>query len=233
MHDLIGGGQILFHQHRRQREHVADIVEAVAHFVVRKVLRIVIHVHQVVNGISILFAIQAADGDPAGILLVAALGRRELAVDEFQNEIALIVARLRLLLRRHIAGFQLLGHFFPDLPVLGELRIVSVIGQIQIALMLLRVMAGEAVVLEHRLDMAGQRHRPLRRRRGVRSVRRPGIPAKNGEGRERGHDGRIWDLKGHQQRNSQTSQQHYNRDCLGALGVVCRKPRRDPVPMNR
>ena len=34
--DLLGGSQVFLHQHRRERQHVADVVEAVAGIVRRK-----------------------------------------------------------------------------------------------------------------------------------------------------------------------------------------------------
>ena len=169
LRDLLSGGEILFHEHRRQREHVADVVEAEANFVVRKILRLVIDPDQIADGVLVFLAIQPADRHLARIARAGALRLRELAVDVVQHGLALRLGRLRFLLGRHLARFDQLHHLLPNLAVFLELRVLRVGQQIQIALLLFVVVTIEAEFLKHRLDVLPQRHRSsrrLRRRKG-------------------------------------------------------------------
>ncbi len=68
---LLGGGQIHFQQNGRGREHVADVVEPVADVVGRKLIRRTqVEAEQVANGVVVLGAIEATDGDSPGTAVV-------------------------------------------------------------------------------------------------------------------------------------------------------------------
>ena len=71
--DLARGREVALQQHRRDREHVADIVEAVAGIIGGKqrgeVHRAGVHRDQVADGVGIFGAVEAMDGRPAGIEL--------------------------------------------------------------------------------------------------------------------------------------------------------------------
>ena len=62
------GGEVLLHQHRRDRQHVADVVEAVAEIVGGKVLLgAEFDAQQIADGVGVFGAIQAAGRDAAGV----------------------------------------------------------------------------------------------------------------------------------------------------------------------
>ena len=65
-HDLFGGGDLSFHEERRQGKHIADIVKAVADVIGEKILgRIEVNAHQIADGVAILDAIEPPHGDSA------------------------------------------------------------------------------------------------------------------------------------------------------------------------
>ena len=107
------------------------------------------------------FAVQPADRHLAGVDRAVAIRLRELAVDELDHQIPLRVARLRLLLRRHVAPFHHLGHLFPHLAVFLDLRVVHHRKEVHVTLLLFVVVAIEAVLLQHGLDVILERHRPF------------------------------------------------------------------------
>ncbi len=172
--DLLGGVHEFLHEHRRNREHVGDVVEAEADLVIREVVRLEVHVHQLGDGPLVLVAIQPAHGHAAGVFLERAIDLRQLAVEEMDDQVALVVGRLRLFLRRHVAGRERGDDLLPSLAILLELRVLRQRDQVDIALLLVGVVAIEAELLEHRLnvrakgDRAGLRGR-LRRRRQARA----------------------------------------------------------------
>ena len=66
--DAIGGDQVLLQERRREREHVAVVVEAVAGVVLREVLgQAQIDSEQVAHRVVVFGAVQAASGDAAGV----------------------------------------------------------------------------------------------------------------------------------------------------------------------
>ena len=68
MNHLLGGGKILFHQDGREREHVADGVEAIAGIVLRKILRgIGVDGQQIANRVVVFLAVETAGGNAAGL----------------------------------------------------------------------------------------------------------------------------------------------------------------------
>ena len=118
-HDLFRSRQILLEQHRRQREDIADVVEAVAHFIQREICgRLEVHAHQVTDGIVELRAVEAADGDAPGVHRPIAVKLRKLLLNEEHQLLAIRLARLGLLFGRHLARLQHVAHGFPDLSVL-------------------------------------------------------------------------------------------------------------------
>ncbi len=115
--DFFGGGEVLFHEDRRHGEHVADVVEAVADVVGGEVVgRVEGDADEVADGVVVFGAVEAADGDPAGVLgAVGAIGLEHIGVEPGVNGVEFGLGRFRLALRRHHAAAEVLRHFFPDL----------------------------------------------------------------------------------------------------------------------
>ena len=76
--DLLRRVQVLLHQHRRNREHVADIVEAVAQVVGGEVLlRTEIHRQQVADGVGVFRPVEPPRSHVAGIALPERTGHKQ------------------------------------------------------------------------------------------------------------------------------------------------------------
>ena len=66
--DLLGGIQVFLHQQRREREHVADVVEPVAHVVGGEIGGgVELDAQQVANGIGVLGTVETPDRHPPRI----------------------------------------------------------------------------------------------------------------------------------------------------------------------
>ena len=77
-HDRFGRREVALQQHRREREHVADVIEPVAHVVRREVLRRVeVDPDEVANGVVVLVAVEPPHRHPAGVGLGGAVVRLE------------------------------------------------------------------------------------------------------------------------------------------------------------
>src|SRR4029450_7258458 len=66
--DLFRGGEVFLHQHGRHRQHVADVVEALARVVDGEVLvGAEVHAKQVADGVGVFGAVQASQRDAARV----------------------------------------------------------------------------------------------------------------------------------------------------------------------
>ena len=66
--DFLGGGEVLFHQDGREREDVADVVEAVAGVVGGEIGGgLEVDGEEIADGVVVFEAIEAAGGDAAGV----------------------------------------------------------------------------------------------------------------------------------------------------------------------
>src|SRR5262249_10746290 len=100
-------------------------------------------------GVVVFGAIEAADGDAARIGPCAVTAQNLLA-DPGADFLALLPRGLRLVLRRHLVGFEILQHLLEDGAILDGRRFVRVDPQIQVALFLFAV-AAVAILGEDRL----------------------------------------------------------------------------------
>ena len=151
--DPLSRGQIFLHQDRREREHIADVVEAVAGIVGRKIgCGLEVHTQQIADGVVIFDAIEAPGGDAAGVGLHVAIQARELRLKPTRYRCNLFGSRNRQSLRRHLAGAQFLHYFFPDFSVLQRGPGVAISLEIEPADFQFRVMAKDAIASEERLD---------------------------------------------------------------------------------
>jgi hypothetical protein len=187
----LGRGHVPLHQHRRQREHVGDRVEAVARVVLREVVgRTQVHAEQVADGVVVLGAVQPADGDPSRVERRACIDAQQFGANPADH--ALDVGRVRTLfvLGRHLARPQLLHHQLERVGMRGNGVGRRKLLQVHVALLATVVVAVVAGVrekgLDDRLEALDIGHRSRHRRRRVRGRTRP----LRGGHRHETHDGR-------------------------------------------
>ena len=107
LHDALGGGQVALQEQRRQGQHVADVVEAVADVVGGEVLgRLEIDADEVADGVVVFDAVEPADGDPARIAFAGAIGTIEDGGDGAGELLDVGDVGPRPALRRHFARLQ-------------------------------------------------------------------------------------------------------------------------------
>ena len=86
--DPLGGRQVLLHEHGRDGQDVADVVEALAGIVGGEVLlRAKLHAQQVAYGVGVLVPVQAVGRDPAGVGLGIAVRLGEFTLDVFHQRV--------------------------------------------------------------------------------------------------------------------------------------------------
>jgi hypothetical protein len=107
--------QIALEQHRRHRQHVADIVESVSGIVVRKcVRRLQVQSDQVANRIVVFGTIESPDRHPSGIG-IRRVNRMDCVIDPLDESRALLCRRLLLFCRRHQPVVDVEHDPIPDL----------------------------------------------------------------------------------------------------------------------
>ena len=139
----------------RERQHVADVIEAVAGIVGREVGgEILVEEEQVADGVIKLESVEAANRDVARVRLRLRDGVGEqlmnggLQVHDFGRR-----GTDFLLHRRHLAGDDLIDDLAPDALVAEEAGVVLEGLEVEVALFLLGVVAIRAVLIEEGLDV--------------------------------------------------------------------------------
>ena len=151
--DALRRRHVLLHQRRRQREHVRDVVEAVAGVVLREVVRRPqVDTQQVPDRVVVFRAVQPSRGDAAGIRRGHPVDPRELALEPRGDRLALVLVGLGLVGRRHLALAQLEHDLVPALAMIDQRRDRRHRLEVQIVLVLLVAVAGDAGLREERLD---------------------------------------------------------------------------------
>ena len=183
--DPLGRRHVLLHEHGRDGQDVADVVEALAGIVGGEVfLRAELHVQQVANGVGVLSAVQAVGRDPARVGFGVAVRLVEFTLDVLDQSVDLRL-RPRLAFGRHFPGTELLQNRLPAFPLIGQRRrrqerrgVKAARGQLAAVALGTRVFQnGRDGLLESR----GARYRrPLRGRR----------QRGNGRGQDPGHGNR-------------------------------------------
>ncbi len=179
--------QVLLQQHRRERKHVADVVETVAGIVGRKVVgRLEIDADQIADRIVVFGAVEPVDGDGARIRVVR-VEMEKFVLDPAADGVALGLRRLQIgVIRRHLLGVDPLHHRFPDLGVVVHRPDVLIAVERHVALVLAVAVALVAVLLEERPDVGLEGGR----RTGQRGARAGGADgAAEPEEPEGGQDG--------------------------------------------
>ena len=150
---LVGGGDVFLHQQRRDREHVADVVEAVAGVVGGEdVLGVEFHAEQVVNRVLVFGAVQPADGHAAGVG-AGGVELEDFLLDPGLNFPLLVGRQLVLVGWRHHLAAEISPDRQPVLAV-GEVggQVLELVHR-ELALGHALAVAGKAVGLQQRDDL--------------------------------------------------------------------------------
>ena len=151
--DSLGGQQVPLHQHRRHREHVADVVEPVARVVLRKVVgRTEVDAEQIADGVVVFGAVQPPDRHPARIGHGRPVNALEFEVDPARHGGQRVGMRSRIVFRRHLAGADLGERLLPQVRVARDRVHRLKRREVQPAALATVVVARKAGVFEKRLD---------------------------------------------------------------------------------
>ena len=173
--DLLRGDHVLLEQHRRQRQHVGDVVEAIPGIVLREVVGGThVDAEEIADGVVVFGPIEAARGDAARVGRRDALEPVEFLLDPACDRLDVLRVGPLLVLRRHLAGPELEQHVLDVVDV--HANRVGAVETLEVhpALLPAIVVAVGAVLLEEGLDDGVERgaiglpvgRRRARRRRG-------------------------------------------------------------------
>ena len=158
---------VLLHQDGRERQHVGDVVEPVPGIVLREVVgRPDVDAEQFLDRVVVLGAVEAARGHPARIGRRSGVDTLQLAREPRRDGLALLLGRLFLFERGHLAAAQLADDLVPLVAMFDERRARGERLKVEVVLLLLVPVAGEAVLGEERFDdgiEAGRRRGPVPR----------------------------------------------------------------------
>ena len=151
--DAVRGRHVLLHQHRREREDVGDVVEAVSGIVLREVV-CGAHVdgQQLLDCVVVFGAVEAARGHPAGVRRGRGIDTLQLAGQPRRHGLALLFGRLLFFERRHLAAPELAHDLVPLITMFDERRARLERLEVEVVLLLLLAVAGEAVLGEEGFD---------------------------------------------------------------------------------
>ncbi len=160
---LAGGADVSLQQHRRNAQHVGDVVEPVGRVVGRQQRgRVDLQRQQVADGVGVLGAVEPVHE------LAARIGTRgggpvQRGAQPADQPLARGAVGLRNALRRHHAHAHLADHLLPDVRCLGRLGEIQAFER-QTAGLGAGVMAGDAVLLDGGAVGRSGRGRVLSRR---------------------------------------------------------------------
>ncbi len=117
----VGRRDVLLHQHRGQRQHVRDVVEAVARIILREVVGWPdVYAEQVPDGVVVLGAVEPACRHPAGVGRSHPIDPFELAFQPLGDRLTPLFLRLLLLEGRHLAAAEDRGDVLPLLAMVDQ-----------------------------------------------------------------------------------------------------------------
>ena len=154
--DRLGGGQVLLQQQRRERQHVADVVEPVTDVIVGEVGRgLEVDADEIADRVVILGPVEPADRDAAVIARPGAVAPAEHVVDRPGRQLGFRGAWPRPTLRLgwHLARPDHLDDVFPDFAVLHQRLLVVILVEHQVAFTLAAAVAGVAMLGQERNDI--------------------------------------------------------------------------------
>ena len=139
----------------RERQHIADVIEAVARVVGREVGgEILVEEAEVADRVVELRAVEAADGHVARVGLGFRDGGGEQLMDRGLEALDLSGGRAGLLLGRgHLAGRDLVDDLAPDALIAEEAGVVLEGLEIEVALLEFGVVAIVAILVQERHDI--------------------------------------------------------------------------------
>ena len=144
---------VLLHQDGRERQHVGDVIEPVPGIVLREVVgRPDVDAEQFLDRVVVLGAVEAARGHPARIGRRSGVDALQLAREPRRDGLALLLGRLFLFERGHLAAAQLADDLVPLVAMFDERRARSERLEVEVVLLFLVPVAGEAVLGEERFD---------------------------------------------------------------------------------
>ena len=159
--DLSGRRHVALEQRRRQRQHVGDVVEAVARIVGRQQrANVDLEREEIPHGVRVLGAVQPMDDRPSGIRVRRAV-RVERRLDPTGDRVIRRPIRPRQPDRRHRAAAQPRGDFFQGARILGDVIEIEGIER-EIRGRALLVVAADAVAIERRPTALSEANGPLR-----------------------------------------------------------------------
>lgn len=160
--DLLGCSQVLLHQQRREREHVADVVEPVAHVVGGEIGGgVELDPQQVADGVGIFRTVQTPDRHPARIGGAGRVGLAERGFEPGVYRVIFRVFRPAVVLGRHLASAEHSEHLAPCRLVLRRGLAGVVFVQLDTLFGVGPAMAIQAIPLDERQHggVEGLRHR--------------------------------------------------------------------------
>ena len=132
--DALSRTQILIHQHRRDRQHIANIVEPVAGIVAGEItLRVEVHRQQVADRIGILVAIQSPGSHAAGVGLDARIRPVELSGQKAEESIKIRLRHSRQPFGRHLPIAYLLDDPVPSIAAFHQGRRSTKWSEVQVS----------------------------------------------------------------------------------------------------
>ena len=151
--DDLGRGDEPLQVDRRERQHIADVVEAVARIIGGEIDgEIAFDVAQVTDGVVVLRVVEAADGHLAGVDFFPGHRLTEQAFDLLLQLVDLRLGRSRLAFRRgHLAGGHLREQLAPHPLVAVNPTAILMEFQVEVGLGLVVPVTVVAVLLEERL----------------------------------------------------------------------------------
>ena len=152
---------VLLHQHRRERQHVADVVEAVARVVLREVVgrpRSTPSRSRIVLLYSVRFSRRAVTRPGSGGV-VRSMRSSSRSIQRGDG-LPRVLVRLRLVFGRHLASRSLPDDFFPRIRIVGQGADRRERLEVDILLLFLVAVAGVAVLGQERLDDRVEAGRP-------------------------------------------------------------------------
>ena len=149
----LGRLEVFLQQQRRDAEHVADVVEAVAGVVGREfLLRLEIDPHQVADRVAVLDPVEPADRHPARVGVLG-IDAEDVVLDPVGQDLDLLGGRPRLAGRRHDPRTDVLEHRPPEVAPLHQRLVRPALVEGHPALLHPVGVASVAVVDQDRLDL--------------------------------------------------------------------------------
>ena len=116
--DPVGRRHVFLHERRRERQHVADVVEAVARVILREVVGwTLVDSQQIADRVVVFRAVQPSRSDVSGIRRGQSIDPREFTRQPSGHRLPLMLRRLRLIVGWHLPVTQLQHDLVPAIAI--------------------------------------------------------------------------------------------------------------------